>query len=123
MTEYALLIILNLPVALYCFLNVVLAYKLKKLAPLQTIVRLIFWGLLIFVIIFAEPIYNFLYRKNLVHSKSLSIISVLLATGIVISFVLIARVYGRLSELESKFTKLHQRLALILSEENNDNKK
>ncbi len=119
MDKYTLLIILNLPFALYGLFNVLLAYKLKNLRPAQVTLRLLFWLIIIAGLIFTRPLSDFLYKANLTDSPPLSIFDVILVTGIMVSFSLVARAHGRVEELENRLTKLHEELSIIISRKGN----
>jgi hypothetical protein len=116
MNKYAILIILNAPLAIYGLLNVVLAYKLKRLRPSQAFIRMLFWSFLLLGICFAKPITDFLHREDLTNSPPLSIFDVFLTTGVMISLILVARAHGRLAEIDNRFTQLHEKISIILSE-------
>ena len=115
MDKYTILIILNSPLALYGLFNVLLSYKLKRLRPSQALIRILFWGLLLIGIIFARQLSSLLYQQNLTDSPPLSIFDVVLVTGVMSSLLLVARAHGRIQELETKLTLLHERLSILLS--------
>ncbi|MEI6755711.1 MAG: hypothetical protein WCK80_01690 [bacterium] len=115
MNKYILLILLTAPLALYGFFNVILSYKLKKLRPLHASIRLVFWGTLLIGIFSVRPISDFLYAHDLTDTTPLSIFDVLLATGIMISLLLVARTYARIADLETRLTEMHEKLSIILS--------
>lgn len=118
MNKYFILIVLNAPLAAYGLFNVLLSYKLKKIRPLQTIIRVLFWGAILIGICLVKPITNFLYQNELTDSPPLSIFDVFLATGIMVSLLMVARTYGRIAELETRFTQLHEKLSILLSDSN-----
>jgi len=118
MNKYVVLIVLNAPIAIYALLNVVLAYKLKKMRIVPTVLRVLFWGLILLGIFFVKPVSDFLASKGLTNSPPLSIFDVLLVTGVNMCFILIGRAYSRIAELESKFTQLHEKLSIKLSKDN-----
>lgn len=122
MDKYTVLIVLNAPLAVYAIFNVVLSYKLKRLRPSQTIIRLIFWGLILGAICFAKPLTDLLTRANLTNTSPLSLFDVFIATGVMVSLLMVARAHGRYAELESKFTTLHERISIITSETNRLNR-
>ncbi len=115
MDKYFLLIVLNLPFAVYGLFNVLLAYKLKHLRPGQTVIRVLFWLTIISGLLFTRSISDLLYNASLTDSPPLSIFDVILVTGIMISLSLIARAYGRIGELEDRITKLHEQISINLS--------
>lgn len=115
MNKYVLLIILNAPLALYGLFNVVLTYKLKRIRRSQAAIRVLFWLAIIAGLWFAKPLTEFLWRNELTDSPPLSIFDVLLTTGIIICFLLIAQAYSRVAELENRLTNMHEKLSILLS--------
>ncbi len=116
MNKYVIFITLTTPFVLYLMFNVVLLYKLKKLRLRQTVLRLVLWGGLLAGIWFTRPITDFLYQQDLTASPPLSIFDVFLATGLLISFVIIARAHSRLRDLEDKLAKLHEKASIAFSD-------
>lgn len=115
MDKYTILIVLNLPLALYGLFNVLISYKLKKIRPTQTLMRLIFWGLILLGIIFAKQLSSLVYQQNLTDSPPFSIFDVVLVTGVMVSLSLVARAHGRIQELETKLTALHEKISIFNS--------
>jgi hypothetical protein len=115
MSKYTILIILNAPLAIYGLFNVFLSYKLKRLRPAQAFIRIVFWSLTLATIILVEPISSYLYQKHLTDSPAFSIFDVFLATGIMISLILVARAYARIAEFENRQTQIHEKLSIELS--------
>lgn len=112
MSKYVLLIILNAPLVLYALFNVFVSYKMKRHSQLQTAIRFIFWGLILVAIFCNKPITDFLYSHELTNSPPLSIFDVFLCTGTIISLLLLGRAYGRITQLEDRFTELQEVISL-----------
>ncbi len=115
MNNYVVLVVLNVPLALYGMFNVILDYKINKARFMPVLIRLIFWGLIILGIFFVRPITDFVDGNSLSDSPPISLVVVLLATGVDLCFILITRAYSRIADLEDKFTQLQEKLSVKLS--------
>jgi hypothetical protein len=123
MNKYQLLILLNAPLALYGLLNAFLSYKLKRLRPSRALVRILFWLVILVGIWFTEPLSALLHSNDLTTSPPLSIYDVLLTTGAIICFLLIAQAHGRIADLENRLTRLHEKLSIEISEQKSEGNK
>lgn len=118
MNKYTILMILNLPFAFYGLFNVLLAYKLKRLRPSKAVLRVIFWSGTILGIVFARQLSTLVYDLALTDSPPFSIFDVVLVTGVMLSFSLVARAHGQIKELEARLDLIHERLSIQNSVKN-----
>ena len=116
MARYLLLFFLNIPFVIYGFIRTIAMFREARIGPISFLIRLIFWSSILFCLIFARGIYNYLLKRNLVYGSSLSVAIIILATGIVFSFFLMVRLYSRLDMLERRETDLMTKLSILLSE-------
>lgn len=117
MSRYVLLVIINLPLITIGILNATVSYKLGKTNRKHYIFRLIMWLGILSGLIFAEPIYNFLFSKGLTQTEPLSLFDVIQITGIIIVFFIATQAYTRVSNLEKQLRDLHQELSIRISKE------
>jgi hypothetical protein len=115
MNKYTILMALNLPLAFYGLANVILSYKLKKLRPSKAAIRILFWSFIIVGIVFARKLSHLVYSLGLTDSPPFSIFDVILVTGVMLSFSLVARAHGKIKELETRFTLLHEKISIANS--------
>ena len=87
MSRYLLLVILNTPLVIAGIMNATVAYKLKRTNLRRYMFRVIVWLTIFFGLVFAQPIYNYLFSNNLTQTEPLSLFDVIEVTEII--FVLI----------------------------------
>ena len=115
MSRYLLLILINLPFVVYGIINALVAYKLKKTSAKYFVFRILLWVIILLGLIFAEPIYNFLFTSGLTKTEPLSLFDVIQITGIIILLFISIQTSARVDELERRFTDLHQEISIRLS--------
>ena len=115
MSRYTILVLLNLPLVFAAITNAIVSYNLQHLSRRRFIFKVLFWCLVLVGLIFAEPIYNFLYNEGLTQTEPLSLFDVLLITGVIYVFYLVNRLYVKVDVLERRTHDLHQELSIILS--------
>lgn len=69
-------------------------------------------------LIFAEPIYIYLFTNHLTKTEPLSLFDVIQISGIIGVLFMANLAYNKVEELEKKFMDLHKELSIILSENN-----
>lgn len=115
MSRYFILIILNTPLIVAAILNATVAYKLKRTNKRRFIFRVLFWLSIFAGLIFAQPIYVFLFSNNLTQTEPLSLFDVIQITGIIFSLFIVNQAYAKVDRLEQRFQNLHQELSIMLS--------
>jgi len=115
MDKYELLFILNVPFVFFGVLKTIMAYRTKISSWPAFLLRLLFWLLILLVLIFAGPIYNYLYRHGLTDSTPLSIADVVLTTGVMVCLSLCLRLYGKIDKMDKRLSDLHEKLSIYIS--------
>lgn len=122
MSRYLLLVLLNLPLIIAGILNAVVAYKLNRTTTRKFVFRLVLWLGILVGLIFAEPIYNYLFTKGLTQTEPLSLFDVIQVTGIIIVLFIATQANSKVTTLEKKVNDLHQELSIRISKDE-ENKK
>lgn len=115
MNRYFILIILNTPLIFAAILNATVAYKLKRTNKRRFILRVAFWLSIFAGLVFAQPIYVFLFSNNLTQTEPLSLFDVIQITGIIFSLFIANQAYAKVDHLEQRLQSLHQELSITLS--------
>jgi len=115
MSRYVLLLMLNLPFILAGVLSTLTQYKMKRASRRRFIILLLFWSLIFIGLLFAEPLYNWLFQNNLTVSDALSLFDVIQITAIVILFYISTRAITKITILEKRVQDIHQELSIRLS--------
>lgn len=123
MSRYVLLIILNTPLIIIGILNTTVSYKMKNIGKRRFIFRLVLWIGIFVGLLFAEPIYNYLFTNNLTQTEPLSLFDVIQITAIISILFIANQANLRASILEKQVRDLHQELSIRLSIEDSKSKK
>lgn len=115
MDKYTLLIILNLPFVIFGLIKAFVMYKEGTVRRVGLFNRLLFWGIILAGLVFAETLYNFLFSNQLTDTTPLSLADVVLVTGIMLALSLCIRLYAKIDILERKVSDLHEELSITLS--------
>jgi hypothetical protein len=116
MDKYTLLLIFNLPFVIFGIVRAVVMHKEGLVQRFGFLIRLVFWGIVLFGLVFAEEIYSFLSRNNLSDTSPLSLAEVVLTTGFLLCFTLCVRLYGKTEALEKRLSDLHEEVSIENSE-------
>lgn len=116
MSRYLLLVLLNAPLIILGITNAVVAYKLDRTSRRRFVFRLVLWLGILAGLIFAEPIYNYLFSKGLTQTEPLSLFDVIQITAIILVLFLANLANSRVATLEKQVRDLHQELSIRLSE-------
>ncbi len=119
MSRYLLLVLLNTPLIILGITNAVVAYKLDRTSRRRFIFRLVLWLGIFAGLVFAEPIYTFLFNKGLTQTEPLSLFDVIQITAIILVLFLANLANSRVAILEKQVRDLHQELSIRLSEKQN----
>ncbi|NCU40620.1 hypothetical protein EOL73_02585 [Candidatus Saccharibacteria bacterium] len=115
MSRYLLLLILNLPFIAAGFISALTRYKLNKISQRKFFTHISFWLIVLAGLVFAEPLYGWLFANNLTDTEPLSLFDVVQITAIVLLFYIINRVRAKTDELGTIVRDLHQELSILLS--------
>jgi hypothetical protein len=116
MDKYQLLFVLNIGFVFFGFLKALMAYRTRSVDRLTFLFRTIFWAIILLVLIFAHPIYDYLFRHNLTDSSPLSLPDVVLATGVMLCLSLCIRLYSKVETLDKRLSDIHEKLSIQSSE-------
>ena len=115
MSRYLILVLLNTPLIIAGLLGALVDFKLGKLRRRKFIFQVVLWLLIFAGLIFAKPIYEFLFSNNLTQSEPLSLFDVIQITGIITVLFIANRSRIKVEILERRVQDLHQELSIILS--------
>lgn len=118
MSKYIVLILINLPLLLAVLIRTTADYKTRRITKNKYIVTTIVWVFVIAALCLIEPFYNILLRSGLTDSPSMSIFDVALLTLLVFAGYLLMRAKQDISELETRVSKLHERIVIVDEEKN-----
>jgi len=113
-SRYLLLFIFNLPFILAALINIITQYKLRRINRSRFYIWLIVWSAILLGLLFAEPIYAWLFASGLTASDSLSLFDVVQITAIVVLFYIVNRMRLKLEVVERRLKNLHQELSIKL---------
>lgn len=117
MSRYLLLLVLTSPFILAAVISAITQYKLGKRSSRRLIVQLFLWAIVLVGIIFAEPLYTWLFQNNLTETEPLSLFDVVQITAIVVLLFIVNQAASRLDTLERRVNDLHQELSIRLSKD------
>jgi quinol-cytochrome oxidoreductase complex cytochrome b subunit len=115
MVRYLVLVILNLPVLLLAFINLLAQYKLKKISRRKFVIQFLAWLIIAIVIIAAFPIYNWLSDKPAFEAYNLSSFDIIQTTVVIYMLYILNRQRQKIDRNEKTIRELHQRLSIRLS--------
>lgn len=122
MSRYLILVILTLPFILAGMLNTLISYKINRYSQTKFFFQMALWLSVFAGVVFAKPIYEFLFSRNLTVSEPLSLFDVIQITGIVFLLFVATRARNKLEILERRVQDLHQELSIRLSENKKNQK-
>jgi len=114
-SRYVILVILNTPLIIAGILKATVSYKLKQSSRRRFIVRVTLWLSILASLIFVEPLYSFLFSKNLTQTEPLSLFDVMQITGIILVLYIANQAFIKADFLERRVQDLHQELSIRLS--------
>ncbi|MCB9822878.1 hypothetical protein H6800_01220 [Candidatus Nomurabacteria bacterium] len=115
MSRYLILILLNAPLIIAALLGNLVNFKLGKLSFRKYIGQTIIWIAILLGLVFAGPIYEFLFTNDLTQTEPLSLFDVVQITGIIVVLFMSNRSRIKLQNLEKRVQDLHQELSIRLS--------
>ena len=117
MSRYVILLLLNLPFILFAILTTVAQYKMGRASKTLTIIRTLFWLIILIGLIMAEPLYNWLFTNNLTQTESLSLFDVIQVTAIVVIANIAYHCNMKNDLLEKRVNDLHRELSIRMSKD------
>lgn len=115
MSRYLILIILNTPLIIAAILKAVVSRKLGRTTKTKFLFRLFLWIGIFFGLVFAQPIYGFLFSNNLTQTEPLSLFDVIQITGIIATLFIANQAFSKADALERRVQDLHRELSIRLS--------
>lgn len=90
---------------------------MKNIGKRRFRIRLALWVSIFAGLLFAEPIYNYLFTNSLTHTEPLSLFDVIQITAIITILFIANQANLRASLLERQLRDLHQELSIRLSKD------
>lgn len=115
MSRYLLLFLLTFPFILIALVSSITRYKLGKSSKRKLTLQLILWVIALLGIIFAEPIYIWLFENELTKTEPLSLFDVVQITAIIVLMYSSSRANSMIDNNERRINDLHQELSILLS--------
>lgn len=113
--RYIILVLLNLPVILLAFVNIVTQLKLQKITTHRFRQQIIMWCIILVVLICSFPIYNYASGRSVFDSQDLSLFDVIEITVIVYLIYVVNDHRRKIEQNERVIRDLHQELSIRLS--------
>lgn len=113
--RYVILVLLNLPVILLAFINIVTQFKLGKITIRRFHHQLTMWSTILIVLICSFPVYNYLSGRSILDSQDLSFFDVIEVTMIVYLIYVVNDHRRKIEQNERTIRDLHQELSIQLS--------
>lgn len=117
MSRYVLLVLLTMPFIFLGIMSSVVSYKLGRIQLRRLVLRVGFWLTILIGLVFAEPIYNYLFSRGLTQTEPLSLFDVIQITAIVALLYTTNRIHSKLEITERRLQDLHQELSIRLSKD------
>lgn len=119
--RYLILLILNIPIISIALLNLVTRYKLRKITQRRFRIQMILWAILLIVLIFSFPLYNYLVGHPILDSHELSLFDIFQTTAIIFLIYVVNNMRQRAEWNEKTIRDLHQELSIRLSADESKN--
>ncbi|SOD93832.1 hypothetical protein [Blastococcus haudaquaticus] len=113
MNKYVLLVLINAPLIMFAILMAVTSYKTGRSTRRRCTVLVVFWLLVGIGMLFVEPLYDLLVRKNLTASPPLSVFDILLLSGLIFQMLIMVQLYDKLNNLSRKVSRMHEGIAIM----------
>lgn len=113
--RYLILLLLNIPIVSIALLNLITKFKLKKITKRRFKIQMILWAILLIVLIFSFPLYNYLAGKPTLDSQELSLFDIVQTTAIIFLIYVINNMRQKAEWNEKTIRDLHQELSIRLS--------
>lgn len=114
--RYIILVLLNTPIILLAFLNILTRYKMDKMSKQRFRRQLFLWAFILIVLVCSFPFYNRLHNRPLLDSTDLSTFDIVQTTVIIGLVYILNNIRQKTEETERRLRDLHQELSIKLSE-------
>lgn len=116
MSRYLILLLINLPLISVAMFRAFVSFKLGRVSRRRFFVEIVFWTIVLVGLASAEPIYQWLFTKELTQTEPLSLFDVVQITAIIGLISLVLRNRQRIEQLEEKLKKLNTEVSIKISE-------
>jgi polyferredoxin len=113
--RYLVLILLNTPIILLAFLNIVTQYKMHRMPRRRFYGQLLLWVVILAVLIGSFPVYNLSVGRPLLDSTDLSAFDIVEITALIFLFYVVNDQRRKIEHAERRLRDLHQELSIKLS--------
>ena len=113
--RYIFLVLINLPIILLAFVNIITQYKLKKIPKARFKKQIVLWILILGILILSFPVYNLLTLQPLLDSSELSLFDIVEITIIVFLVYSLNNQRRKIEQSEKTIRNLHQEISIRLS--------
>ena len=113
--RYGILVLLNLPVILLAFTNLITRYKVGKMNTAKFRKQILLWLVLFAVLVSSFPIYNFMSGRPLLDSQELSAFDIIQTTAIIGLIYIVNNQRQKVEQTERYLRDFHQELSIKLS--------
>lgn len=113
--RYVLLVLLNIPIILFAFINLITQYKLHKIEKNRFQRQLAAWTVILLVLICSFPIYNVSMGRPLLESNALDLFDIVQTTAIIYLLYFINHQHRKIELADRLVRDLHQELSIKLS--------
>jgi hypothetical protein len=115
-SRYLLLFLFTLPFIIAGMVNIITQFKLNRIRTARLVAGLVIWATAFFGLLFAEPIYNWLFSSGLTQSDSLSLFDVVQITAIALLFYIVNQQRLKLEITDRRLKEIHKEISIKLSE-------
>lgn len=118
--RYFVLVLLNLPIILLAFVNILTQYKLEKISKTRFKFQLLWWAVILVVLLSSFPIYNVLNDMPVLDSSELTLFDIFQTTAIIYLLYILNYQRQKIEQNDRTLRELHQELSIKLSARSND---
>jgi len=113
--RYIILLLLNIPIISIALLNVITRYKTSKISKRRFKIQMILWAIVLVVLIFSFPAYNYLTGHSPLDSQELSLFDIFQTTAIIFLIFVVNNMRQKAEWTEKTIRDLHQEISIKLS--------
>jgi len=114
--RYALLVLLNMPVVLFAFTNILVQYKMRKISVGRFRQQITLWLIIFVALVGSFPIYNHAIGNPPLDSSELSLFDIAEMTAIIYLIYAVNNQRRKIEQAEKIIRDLHQEISIKLSE-------
>lgn len=118
--RYIILVILNIPIILLAFTNILTQYKLNKISKNRFRIQIAWWLIILILLVGSFPFYNALHGHSLLDSKELTLFDIFQTTTIIYLFYIVNHQRQKIEQNDKATRELHQELSIRLSTKNQE---